>query len=211
MGLFSKKSSGEVRAEALMNYNIFDGIPVMVEFPDKQLKIRSYGGLAKGLSSFGFELVGLAKTEDIQQNTKSIELNTTFEVFEKGIIFKNAATKGRDLRIGFESILNAAEDSESDVCINLIENQRISIILYLDRTDYRKHVIGHIVEVINKRACGVQLKQSNIDNVPAQNPEIVLDEEAPLMDELERLANLYKEGFLSDEEFAAFKKKLIDG
>lgn len=30
------------------------------------------------------------------------------------------------------------------------------------------------------------------------------------MDELERLGNMYKEGLLTDEEFAAMKKKLIE-
>lgn len=206
MGLFSKKSSQEVRSEALMNCNIFDGIPVMAEFPDRQLKIRASSGLARGLSTFGFQIVSLNESGDVTQ--KSLELNTTFEVVGKGIIFKDAITKGRDLRIGYENIINVAEDSEYDVSINLIENQKIPIILYLDKAEYRKYVIEHIIEVINPRACGVELNQSNIETT--QKPEIVLDEDAPLMDELERLTNLYKEGFLTDEEFSAFKKKLME-
>jgi len=32
-----------------------------------------------------------------------------------------------------------------------------------------------------------------------------------LVDDLEKIVNMYKEGLLTDEEFAAMKKKLIDG
>jgi len=31
------------------------------------------------------------------------------------------------------------------------------------------------------------------------------------MDELERLGNMYEKGLLTDEEFTAMKKKLIEG
>ena len=48
------------------------------------------------------------------------------------------------------------------------------------------------------------------EHANADSTEIT-QESNSLMDEVERLGNMYKEGLLTDEEFAAMKRKLIKG
>ena len=77
-----------------------------------------------------------------------------------------------------------------------------------------KIVVDHISNNINERARGAQLEETGwhieYSAQPAAEP-VIGQESTSLMDELERLGNMYEKGLLTDEEFAAMKKKLIDG
>ena len=69
-----EKSDEEIKEEALMEYNIFEGIFVWVRFPDKQLKVGTYSGLAKGAATLAFGLIGLAATSGVKQKEEFREL-----------------------------------------------------------------------------------------------------------------------------------------
>ena len=71
---------------------------------------------------------------------------------------------------------------------------------------------NHILNTLNQRACGAQYEEAGwgLEHATAE-PQETKPESGSLMDELERLGNMYKEGLLTDEEFATMKKKLIEG
>ena len=76
---------------------------------------------------------------------------------------------------------------QESINIKIIEKYSLSIEAKIDK---------YYIELINNKA-----KNSNNDS------DIIKSN----LDELERIANLYEKGLLTDEEFEAMKKKLIRG
>ena len=72
-------------------------------------------------------------------------------------------------------------------------------------------ILNHISNIINERACGAQYEEVGwgLEHATAE-PQETKQESGSLMDELERLGDMYEKGLLTDEEFAAMKKKLIE-
>ena len=214
MGLLDnfKKSDEEIKEEALMEYNIFEGISALVTFPDKQLKIGTHSGAARGVATLAFGLIGLAAASGVKQKEEFRTLRTLFQIVEKGLVFKNATLEGKDLRIPYDNVVGAERVKEDDLVITLLENQEIFILFKFEKIGYRKFVVQHVIDIINQRACGAQYEEAGwgLEHATAE-PQETKQESGSLMDELERLANLYEKGLLTDEEFAAMKKKLIEG
>ena len=80
------------------------------------------------------------------------------------------------------------------------------------RLDPIKILGNHIITTLNERACGAQYEEVGwgLEHATAE-PTETKQESNSLMDELERLGNMYEKGLLTDEEFVAMKKKLIEG
>ena len=214
MGLFKRKSEEEKITETLTKYNIFEGIDCEVIFPDTQLKIVSHSGLTRGVATLAFGFVGLAATSSIKHKEEKRKIESNFQVVEKGIVFKRATEDGKDLRIPYENIVNVTKsDLIFEINIILLENQVIILELETMKLDQVKILSNHIINILNEKACGKQYEEVGWGLKHATNeqsePE-TKQESNSLMDELERLGNMYKEGLLTDEEFTVMKKKLIE-
>lgn len=105
------------------------------------------------------------------------------------------------------------KDPSKVINIILLENQKITIVVSVSKLlpSEERFLKNHIMNLINERACGAQYEESGwgLEHGTAESQE-PKQESGSLMDELERLGNMYKEGLLTDEEFAAMKKKLIE-
>lgn len=223
MGLFDRfQESDEKKKERYDNvismYNVFEGIEFKVIFPSNELKILTPSGLTKGTPTFAFDIVSLAATSSIKSEKENRTLSTVFQIANNGIVFKRATDEGKDLRIPFESIVAANDtpmDNDSTKVINIIllENQKITIIVSVSKLLPSEEILlkNHILNILNGRACGAKYEGTGwgLEHATAENPEI--KQESNLMDELERLGNMYKEGLLTDEEFVLAKKKLLEG
>ena len=77
----------------------------------------------------------------------------------------------------------------------------------------KSYLVNHIVNILNERSCGAQYEEAGwgLDHATKQSLEPKTSKDSSLMDELERLGNMYKKGLLTDEEFVLMKKKLIVG
>lgn len=228
MGFFDGKTDQDYLEEMLAEYNVFEGIKCEVIFPNKQLQIATSSGLKKGAATLAFGLVGLAATSGVKQEEKKRTLKTIFQIVEKGIVFKKATINGEDLRIPYENIVKIEKIYNSfrirsvgvrrtskpkpyAFKIILLKNQEIKISfsnLNLYSTSY---FIKHITSILNERACGAQYEEVGwgLEHASAE-PQETKQESNSLMDELERLVNMYEKGLLTDEEFAAMKEKLIN-
>lgn len=211
--LKNNETEEEIKEKILNQYNIFEGIECEVIFPDIQLKIRTHSGFAKGVATLGFGLVGLAATNSIKHEEQNRIINTEVQIAEKGIVFKQATSESKDLRIPYENVIFSEEHRFfGQFIIKLLENQDIIITPLAKKPNYApKYIREHMINVINERACGAQYEEAGwgLEHAPEQSPESP-QENSSLMDELERLGNMYKEGLLTDEEFATMKKKLIN-
>ena len=210
-----KRSDNEIRYEALAQYNIFEGVDCDVIFPDAQLRIATYIGLTRSAATLTSSFVVLADSGSVDQNDGKIRVESVIQVANKGLIFKQATHEGKDLRIPYENVIRSDPGSGShEIIITLLENQEIAVELDYMRPNMAKIVVDHITNNINERACGAQLEETGwhleYSAQPIAEPEIKR-EGTSLMDELERLGNMYEKGLLTDEEFTAMKKKLIDG
>ena len=218
MGLFgNKKSEEELMEEALEKCNIFEGLRCRVTFPDTQIRIRSHSGWVKGAATLTLGIIGLAATTGLKQEETNRQLTTIVQVVDKGIVFKKAAKDNKDLRIPYEDIVSSKRDlNDFDIIIiNLVENQDIRLMFFMGSGTSQKqdmYVENHFINIINERACGAQYEEAGwgLEHATVE-PQETKQESGSLMDELERLGNMYKEGLLTDEEFAAMKKKLIGG
>ncbi len=208
------KTSEEVMEETLSKFNIYEGIVCEVTFPDTQLKIASHGGLTRGVATLAFGFVGLAATSSIKHKEEKRKIKTNFQVVEKGIVFKRAKEDGKDLRIPYDNIVEVNQKNMGlfEINIVLLENQVIILELPGMRLNQIETVSNHVIETLNKRACGAQYEEVGwgLEHATAE-PQKTKQESGSLMDELERLGNMYEKGLLTDEEFAAMKKKLIEG
>lgn len=75
---------------------------------------------------------------------------------------------------------------------------------------YKEVILNHIANIINERACGAQYEEAGwgIEHGTVE-PQETKQESSSLINELERLGNIYEKGLLTEEEFKAMKKKLI--
>ena len=220
MGLFGSDISPEERErqrieETLGEFNIFEGIECEVIFPEKQLKTSGSSGTKKGLATLAFGVIGWAATSGTSQNEENRIVTTVFQIVDKGIVFKNGSMDGSDIRIPYSEIINMEvvhpEKSGIIGMITLLENKRIIITPNLGFTR-GEIILNHISDILNERACGAQYEEAGwgLEHATAE-PQESKPESGSLMDELERLGNMYEKGLLSDEEFAVMKKKLIEG
>ena len=84
---------------------------------------------------------------------------------------------------------------------------------YIDVSKKESDIIfDHIAEIINEHACGDQYEEAGwgIEQATAE-PQETKQEGNSLMDDLERLGNMYEKGLLTEEEFTLAKKKLLEG
>lgn len=220
IGLFSSDITPEEREqqrieETLAEYNIFEGFQCEVTFPEKQLKTTGSSGTKKGLATLAFGVIGWAATSGTSQNEENRIVNTIFQVVDKGIVFKNASIDGSDIRIPYDEIINmdVINPQKSGIIgmITLLKNKRIIID---PKIGYVKGeiILNHTTNILNERACGAQYEEKGwgLEHATAE-PQEAKQESGSLMDELERLGNMYEKGLLTDEEFSAMKKKLLEG
>ena len=231
MGFFDNKSKEDYIEEMLVYNNVFEGIRCEAIFPNKQLQIASSSGKKKGLATLAFGLVGLAATSGVKHEEKKRKLITTFQIVDKGVVFKKATMNGEDLRIPYENIIKSEKIDVKPMKVKvagfnkrsvnmpptsfkilLLKNQEIVINLNNLKLYSSSYFINHITKVINERACGAQYEEAGwgLEHATAE-PQEVKEESGSLMDELERLGNMYKEGLLTEEEFGLAKKKLLGG
>ena len=210
-----KKQKQQEIDETLGEYNIFEGIECEAILPEKQLKTSGSSGKKKAVVTLAFGIVGWAATSGTSQNEENRIITTIFQVVDKGIVFKNGSIDGSDIRIPYEDIIKieVPDNNNNDriAIITLLENKHIIInpkIPYFKA----KIILDHISNILNERACGAQYEEAGwgLEHATAE-PQETKQESGSLMDELERIGNMYKEGLLTDEEFAAMKKKLIGG
>lgn len=177
--------------------------------------------MTKALATFTLGIVGWAATSGYRTNEENRIISTIFQVVDKGIVFKNGATEGNDLRIPYNLIVKMfiIDNSEEIIgAIVLLENKRI----YIDpkvkgnseifKIKQIRIILKHISSIINERATGAQYEEAGwgLEHATAE-PQETKEEGGSLMDELERLGNMYEKGLLTDDEFALAKKKLLGG
>ena len=217
MRLFgNKKTDEEIREEALTECNIFEGVRCDVIFPDTQLKIGTHSGLAKGAATLAFGFVGLAATSGVKHTEENRRMITIIQVVEKGVVFKKATEDNKDLRIPYESIVKAEHregEPKNKAYIILLENQDIELRVANSPSKliYNDFATNHLINIINERACGAQYEEAGwgLEHATAE-PQETKQESNSLMDELERLGNMYEKGLLTDEEFKLAKSKLLE-
>ena len=230
MGFFSSDISPDEKEQqriekTLGEYNIFEGFECEVVFPEKQLKTTGSSGTKKGLATLAFGVIGWAATSGTSQNEENRIVTTIFQVVDKGIVFKNGSIDGSDIRIPYNEIIKmeVIEPEKGDIIgmLTLLKNKRIIINpkMKINKNkrefnwEYKKNIIlNHTSDIINERACGAQYEEAGwgLEHATAE-PQETKQESGSLMDELERLGNMYEKGLLTDDEFAAMKKKLIEG
>ena len=216
MALFgNKKSEEEIIEETLADNNVFEGVNCNVIFPDTELRISAHDGLTKGVATLTLGIVGWAATSGISQKEKNRVLDTVFQIVEKGIVFKKATKEGKDLRIPYDNIVKIKSgDVQNHFIIILLENQEVHVRIINIKSDSvngSRYLKNHIINIINERACGAQYEEAGwgLEHSTAE-PQESKQEGESLMDELERLGNMYEKGLLTDDEFSAMKKKLIE-
>ena len=210
------KKEERTKEEILAEFNIFEGIECKVTFPFTELKIGSHGGAARGAATLAFGIVGLAATSGVKHKEERKEMKTVFQVVDKGIVFKKAAKDNKDLRIPYENIVLAEINPQykyNGLTIKLLENQDIIIVVKTNSKNLDDNITvrDHYLEVINQRAKGKEFEEEGwgLESASNKNNESEPNKSS-LIDELERLANIYEKGLLTDEEFTAMKKKLIE-
>ena len=200
--------------EALEKCNIFEGISCKAIFPDTEIRLNTRSGWVEGAATLKLGLIGFTATSGSKQEEQNRQVITTLQVVDKGIVFKRAAKDSKDLRIPYEDIVSAKRDPNDQdiIIIRLVENQDIKIMFFMGaETSLQQdfHVENHFIDVINERTSGFQFEEADWgpDHARAKTKQ----ESSSLTDDLERLANMYKEGLLTDKEFTLAKKKLLEG
>ena len=201
-----------------------NGAPIQLWLPEKDIVIKQHSGLTKGAATLTLGLVGLAATSGVKQESKRKSINTTLQVVDAGVILKKASNDNKDVRIPFENIKSLDRvDNMGRFKLVLLENQTLPFTLkvYINKkqkdelTKYIPEITERLFKTINERAKG----NENIDEIKwsSNNSNSVKEsyednqQDVSLMDELERLGNMYEKGLLTDEEFSAMKMKLING
>lgn len=219
MGLFGNDISPEEKErqrmeKTLEEFNIFEGIECEVIFPEKQLKTSGSSGAKKGLATLAFGVIGWAATSGTSQNEENRVVTTIFQVVDKGIVFKNGSMDGSDVRVPYNEIINmeVIDPDQGSIMgmITLLKNKRIIINPKRGFTT-GKIILNHTSNILNERACGAQYEEAGwgLEHATAE-PQEINPENETLIDELERLVNMYEKGLLTDEEFVTMKKKLIE-
>ena len=218
MGFFDNfKMEERSEEEVLAEFNIFEGINCNVIFPFTEIKIGTRGGAARGAATLAFGIIGLAATSGVKQKKEKKEMITDVQVVDKGIVFKKATKDNKDLRIPYENIVFAEKHTryKFGMIIKLLENQDIEVIVKTGAKNLNENTVvrDHFLEILNQRAKGKEFEEEGwgLDYASNENSNTEQTENnTSLIDELERLANIYEKGLLTDEEFIAMKKKLIE-
>lgn len=176
----------------------------------------------KGMAAWSWGIVGLAMTSNVKTEEKRKELKTIIQVAEKGIVIKNAQSDGRDLRIPFANIVRATDDKMVNGVFSdylrliLLENQIIQVSL-LSRSKVtmkkaKKIVNKEFIDSINAKASGAQHEEIGWGLDYAENNAAETSENATKTDtdELKEIMKMYQDGLLTEDEFAAMKKKIIE-
>lgn len=98
--------------------------------------------------------------------------------------------------------------------IQLLENQKITLLVSASMR-HNENIRDFLIKILNERATGIKneedgwgLESDNTEVLSeSQTPEI---EETNSTNELEKIMDMYQKGLLTDEEFAAMKKKIIE-
>lgn len=219
MGLFdnTEEKHDKNLQKVLKRKNIYEGIKCIVTLPDEELIIKSTGAFTKGLATASMGLVGLAATSGVSQERRQIQKFSMMQITEKGVVFKKAGKDKKDLRVPYEDIIGAEHidgllHDKREIFIYLLENQEIKVQINYVRGIHEsrdtKLLRDHIIDIINENARGKDYEESGWgleSNQESQNPTSNDD-----INELERLANMYNQGLLTEEEFHAMKQKIIN-
>ena len=206
-------------------FNIYEGIDCKVQFPQKELVLKTHSGLKRGIATLGFGLVGFAATSNIKQEKQYIIKDTQLQIADKGVVFKKVTNAGKDLRIPYDNIISftvftqkIGRRSKEYYELLLLENQSLFISLPDALKGNRLEIISQeLVDVINGRATGKDTEEAgwgldyatNEHSSEADNGE-KLTKNNSTTEELEKVVQMYEKGLLTDEEFAAMKKKIIE-
>ena len=220
-----EKKNELTKQSMIKRYDIYKGVKFKIYLPEKEIVLKDkHGGLTKGILTFTFGLPGFAGTNGIKQEKKQKTITTVVQVVDAGVIFKNSSEDGKDIRIPFEDIISFKENNGGNriggFTLTLIGNQILKMYISGIYQKQRKrlgsdlyYAYEHIEKAIDKKACGSQnteeikwSSEKNNENIVSE----VKNETGSLIDELERIGNMYEKGLLTDEEYAIMKKKLMD-
>ena len=213
-GLSEEEREQQQIKKFLEENDIFKGVECEVILPEKQLKTSGSSGAKKGLATLAFGVIGWAATSGTSQNEENRVVTTIFQVVDKGIVFKNGSMDGSDVRVPYNEIINmeVIDPDQGSIMgmITLLKNKRIIINPKRGFTT-GKIILNHTSNILNERACGAQYEEAGwgLEHATAE-PQKINPENETLIDELERLVNMYEKGLLTDEEFVTMKKKLIE-
>ena len=218
MGFFDKNDISKEERERqeikriLEKYDIFKGVEFEVILPEKQLKTSGSSGTKKGVATLAFGIIGWAATSGTSQNEENRIITTILQVVDKGIVFKNGAIDGCDIRIPYEDIVSAEymEDDKkrSMGVLTLLGNKKIFFIPTFG--SYKgKYVINHCIDILNERISGVLYEEegwglkidfNQVKNLDAQRKK----------DNLQRLEKMCENGLITEEKFFKLKKIVED-
>lgn len=206
-------------------FNIYKGIDCKVQFPQLELILKSHSGLKRGIATFTLGFVGFAATSNVKQEKKHIVKNTQLQIADRGVVFKKVTDDGKDLRIPYDNIISftvltqkIGKKGEEFYELLLLENQSLIISFSKQLKGNELEIISQdLVDVINGRATGKDTEEAGwgLDYATnGQSSEVDGEEKSAenssIAGELEKIVQIYEKGLLTDEEFAAMKKKIIE-
>ena len=161
---------------------------------------KGHSGITKAAATYEFGLVGWAATSGSKSQLQEMLIPAIIKVLPKGVVIEVEHEK--NIRIPFEDIIKA-ENSASTIDIYVKGNQKFTL---KQCKDYNE-----VTHLINEGACGREDEGWTAE--PLKDKAEIAEETVETtsdLDELERLANLYEKGLLSDEEFEMMKRKIIN-
>ena len=217
MGFFNDDTDKEERKrqereKALEKYDIFKGVECEVILPEKQLKISGSSGAKKGVATLAFGIIGWAATSGTSQNEENRIITAIFHVVDKGVVFKNGAIDGSDIRIPYEDIISVEifvdDNHKAMSLLTLLGNRKIFFIPTCGVFD-RKYVLDYAINVLNERISGSLYEEDGWGLEIDYNQLKKLDAQRKI-DNLERLCNMQKNGLISEERFTKLKEIMED-
>lgn len=210
MPLLNRIDLDERTKGILEKNNVFEGIKVTAILPEKQLKSSSRkSATTRGLATLGFGIVGLAATSGVSQNEENREIDTIFQIVDKGIVLKNGKMDGSDLRISYNQIIKMevidVKNKEIFGLITLTGNRRLLITRRLNK-EILSIIFNYISDIINEKAKGIYFEEPGwgLDSKKEYDGDC-----EELINSLERISDLYNQDLLSKDEYDLIKNKLI--
>lgn len=217
MGIFSSDESSreerkkQLRKETLEQHDIFKGVQCEVILPEKQLKTSGSSGAKKGIATLAFGIVGWAATSGSSQNEENRIISVIFQIVENGIVFKNGAIDGSDIRIPYGEIVSV-EKLQTDKyvymgLITLLKNKKI-----LFKPDYGstkgEYIIDYSIDVLNERIFGVVYEEDGWGLDLNYNQLSKLDSKRK-EDILKRIDDMYENDEINDEKSTKLKEIIM--
>ncbi len=209
----SKEERKRQEIERILQENdIFKGVEFEVILPEKQLKTSGSSGKKKGVATLAFGIIGWAATSGTSQNEENRIITTILQVVDKGIVFKNGAIDGSDIRIPYEDIVSAEymedDKNKSMGVLTLLGNKKIFFIptFGIYRGEY---VINYCIDILNERISGALYEEdgwglkidfNQVKNLDAQRKK----------DNLQRLEKMCENGLITEEKFLELKEIVED-